>query len=113
MSDNKRQRKDGDNAGSTSLRLFDDFLHDIGRSRSTGRRWRKAGMIETINIEGKVYVTLTAIGEFEARAAKGDFAKATSSNVPGFASRNKQENHRELRNVRSDYGKQGKQKKPR
>lgn len=71
MNYNERKREQDGSSGTTDLRLFGDFLRDLGRSRSTGRRWRKAGLIETVNINGKTYVTLPAIRSFEARAAKG------------------------------------------
>jgi hypothetical protein len=82
MNHNERQRRQSISPGTTNLRPFDDFLLEIGKSRGTGRRWRKAGLIQTLNIQGKVYVSLAAIREFETRAARGEFAKCAQAKVP-------------------------------
>ena len=59
----------------SSLRSFDDFLSDLGKTRTTGFRWRKLGLIEVVNIFGRLYVTRDAIEQFEEKAKRGDFAR--------------------------------------
>jgi hypothetical protein len=59
----------------SNLLAFDRWLKDIDKTAATGWRWRKRGWISTVNIAGRVYVSRQAIGEFEARAAAGEFAK--------------------------------------
>ena len=51
------------------------WLESIGVSRPTGWRWRKNGMITTINISGRNYITQAEIDRFQKRAAAGEFAK--------------------------------------
>jgi hypothetical protein len=51
------------------------WLSKIGRSRATGYRWRNKGMINTINVEGKLYITTDEILRFWGRAAAGEFAR--------------------------------------
>ena len=59
----------------TDLLAYDAWLESIPISPTTGWRWRKLGLIETINIYGRVYVSRSAIARFEARARSGEFAK--------------------------------------
>lgn len=47
----------------------------IGVTSTTTWRWRRAGWIKTINIQGRVYVSEEAIAEFRRRAEAGDFSK--------------------------------------
>ena len=54
---------------------WDQWLRQIGRTHTTGWRWRKAGWINTINIAGRVYVSQASIDEFIARAERGEFSK--------------------------------------
>ena len=51
------------------------WLAIIGKSRPTGFRWRRNGMITTVNIEGKLFVTNEEIARFWQRAKNGEFAK--------------------------------------
>jgi len=51
------------------------WLTKIGKSRATGSRWRKKQMLETVNIEGKLFITKEQIDRFWDRAGKGEFAK--------------------------------------
>jgi len=51
------------------------WLTRLGKSRSTGYRWRKQQMITTVNIEGKLFITKEQIDRFWDRAGKGEFAK--------------------------------------
>ena len=68
---------------SESLSQFDagllhlpKFLRQVGVSRSTGWRWIKAGVLKTVNIYGRNYVTRKAVEEFLSRAESGEFAQA-------------------------------------
>jgi hypothetical protein len=51
------------------------WLAIMGKSRSTGGRWRKKGMVETVNIEGKLFVEDAEVARFWTRARAGEFAK--------------------------------------
>lgn len=63
------------------------WLDRLGRSGVTGWRWAKAGLIHPINIFGKLYLTAEDITQFEARAAKGEFARRN----PGAEAMNRKE----------------------
>jgi len=51
------------------------FAAGIGASLVTLWRWRRAGIIKTVNIYGRQYITREAVEEFTRRAAAGEFAK--------------------------------------
>ena len=51
------------------------FLTDLGVTSTTGWRWRKKGLLPTVNIYGRLYLTEATIADFHRRAAAGDFAK--------------------------------------
>ena len=53
--------------------LFNRYLACIGVTPCCGWRWRRDGLISTINISGRVYVRRSEIARFEKRAASGDF----------------------------------------
>jgi hypothetical protein len=55
------------------------WLATLGKTRTTGWRWRKAGLIETVNIFGKLYVTRDEISRFEQRALAGEFYKESAT----------------------------------
>ena len=59
----------------TDLVSYDSWLASVPISPATGWRWRKRGLIDTINICGRLYLSRKAIAEFERRAAAGEFAK--------------------------------------
>jgi hypothetical protein len=59
----------------SDLVAYDEWLNQLSITHATGWRWRKRGWIPTVNICGRVYVSRTAIAEFERRAATGEFAK--------------------------------------
>ena len=63
------------NSPVSNLVAYDQWLQDTGISAATGWRWRRGGLIVTINIYGRVYVSRDVIAAFEQRAAAGDFAK--------------------------------------
>jgi hypothetical protein len=58
-----------------NLRSFYGWLDSIDKTRTTGWRWRKEGLIKTVNIFGKLYVTTDEIARFESRAIAGEFHK--------------------------------------
>jgi len=58
-----------------SMKPFWKFLEEMGKSSTTGHRWRKAGMITTINIMGKLYVSEHEVEKFMKRAQNGEFAR--------------------------------------
>ncbi len=51
------------------------FLDDLGKSSVTGWRMRRDGLVNTINISGKIYIRQQEIQRFEERAAAGEFAR--------------------------------------
>jgi hypothetical protein len=60
----------------TDLISFDKWLKGLGRTRTTGHRWRrKWPWLKTINIFGRVYVSRQVIEEFERRARAGEFER--------------------------------------
>jgi hypothetical protein len=71
------------NGVATSRRLypFNVWLKDIDRSRATGWRWRCKGIVATVNICGRVFISRDEIERFERRACAGEFAR--HSNVRG------------------------------
>ena len=56
------------------LTSFNRWLIEIGVTATTGWRWRKKGIIKTINIYGRLYVSDESIAEFRQRATAGEFA---------------------------------------
>jgi hypothetical protein len=58
------------------IESLDRFLQRIGRTRTTGWRWRKRGWLKTLTIAGRPYITAAAVREFLARAESEEFAKA-------------------------------------
>jgi hypothetical protein len=59
----------------SDLVAYDEWLNQLSITQATGWRWRKRGWIPTVNICGRVYVSRSAIAEFERRAAADEFAK--------------------------------------
>ena len=51
------------------------WLAEIGVTACTAWRWRKSGMLRTVNIAGRVYLTQAAIQDFTRRAESGEFSK--------------------------------------
>lgn len=56
------------------IQSLEKFLESIGRSRTTGYRWRKMGWLKCVSIAGRPYLTRAAIDEFLKRAAAGEFS---------------------------------------
>lgn len=54
---------------------FESWLASLSRSKTSGWRYRKQGLISTVEIMGRIFVSRDAILEFERRAAAGEFAK--------------------------------------
>ena len=63
------------------LVAFEKFLAELGRSRTTGWRWRKLGWLETLEIAGRHYITAQAVEKFIARAATGEFSKKIQGDI--------------------------------
>jgi len=59
----------------TKLISFNKWLADMGITDTTGWRWRKRGIIKTVNIYGRLYVSTDVVTEFYRRAEAGEFAK--------------------------------------
>jgi predicted site-specific integrase-resolvase len=60
---------------------LDKFIEQTGLSAVTLWRYRKKGMLTTVNICGRQYILRSEIGRFNKRAAAGEFAKPP--NPPG------------------------------
>jgi hypothetical protein len=54
---------------------LDKFIEQTGLSAVTLWRYRKKGMITTVNICGRQYILRSEIARFNQRAAAGEFAK--------------------------------------
>ena len=61
------------------LEALSTWLGKIGRSESTGWRWRKRQWLETTIIGGKHYLTREQRARFMNRAAAGEFAVVTKN----------------------------------
>lgn len=57
---------------------LDKFIEQSGISAVTIWRYRRAGMLNALNICGRLYLTRAEIRRFNERAAKGEFAKKVS-----------------------------------
>lgn len=62
------------NQPTSNLVSFYGWLDSLGRTRGTGWRWRKKGIIKAVNVFGKLYISRDEIARFEARAVAGEFA---------------------------------------
>jgi hypothetical protein len=54
---------------------LDKFIEQTGLSAVTVWRYRKKGMLTTVNICGRHYILRAEIARFNERAAAGEFAK--------------------------------------
>lgn len=54
---------------------YDKWLEEMGISAATGWRWRRDGLITTVNILGRIYISREAVKAFEQKAADGAFSK--------------------------------------
>jgi predicted site-specific integrase-resolvase len=50
------------------------WLGDMGVTSTTGWRWRKRGILQVVNIYGRLYLSDEAIADFHRRATAGEFA---------------------------------------
>ena len=53
---------------------FDDYIKGRGWARTTGYRYRQRGLLVTINIFGRLYITADEIKRFENRAISVEFS---------------------------------------
>lgn len=51
------------------------WMDEMGIAPVTAWRWRKKGLLQTVNIQGRLYLTREAVESFTRRAAAGEFAK--------------------------------------
>ena len=58
-----------------SIKALDKWVADIGVSTTTVWNWRKAGIIKTHNLHGKLYITAEEAERFVQRLKAGEFAK--------------------------------------
>jgi hypothetical protein len=72
------KREPTKNGETPELVALSKWLREIGRSDTTGWRWRQAGWLHPVNIAGRPYLTGDDIRQFQARAAAGEFSKAPS-----------------------------------
>ena len=54
---------------------LDKFIEQTGLSAVTVWRYRKKGMLTTVNVCGRQYILRAEVARFNARAAAGEFAK--------------------------------------
>src|SRR5207249_8344482 len=66
---------------SEPMMSLDKFIEQTGLSAVTVWRYRKKGMLTTVNICGRQYILRAEIARFNERAAAGEFAKPP--NPPG------------------------------
>jgi hypothetical protein len=60
---------------SEPMMSLDKFIEQTGLSAVTVWRYRKKGMLTTVNIYGRQYILRAEIARFNERAAAGEFAK--------------------------------------
>ncbi len=77
----KDQNTNDANAAQQDWVALNTWLNRLGRSETTGYRWRKRGWLKTTIIAGKHYLSAQQQREFELRAAAGEFAKVASADV--------------------------------
>lgn len=63
------------NTNGTDFIPFEKWLASISASRSTGWRYRQAGLVVTVNRLGKLYVTREEAERFRQRLSAGEFAR--------------------------------------
>jgi hypothetical protein len=64
------------------LMSFYGWLASLDKTRSTGWRWRKDGLVKTVNVFGKLYVTREEVARFETRALAGEFYREAKTPTP-------------------------------
>lgn len=68
-----------DMPSNANLVSFDKWLSEIGLTRTTGYRYRQKGLVSTVNIFGRLYISREEIARFETRAVSGEFAREVST----------------------------------
>lgn len=63
----------------SDLVSYEQWRTELGISSCSAWRFRKRGAIKTVTLYGRLYVSRSAIAEFERRAAAGEFAGARKS----------------------------------
>ncbi len=63
------------------LKPFNRWCGENGITRATGWRWRRDGVIKTINIYGRQYVSREEEERFQQRANRGDFYRGPHTPV--------------------------------
>ena len=61
--------------GNSPVVSLNKWLEQIGVTPCTAWRWRKKGILKTVNICGRQYLTQESIDEFYRRASAGEFAQ--------------------------------------
>jgi hypothetical protein len=51
------------------------FTAQIGVDSTTVWRWRRDGILKTVNINGKLFILPSDLAEFNRRVASGEFSK--------------------------------------
>lgn len=69
---------------------FDRFYEGIGITRETAHKWSKLGLIETITICGRRYITSDVVKKFRESAKRGDFAEKPNLSVVSHSTREEQ-----------------------
>lgn len=59
----------------SALVPLDRYLQSLGRSRSTFWRWQQKGLVKSVNVLGRNYITREEIKRFEDAAVSGTLAK--------------------------------------
>jgi hypothetical protein len=77
MRENDDQKPKATAAG--NLVSSDAWLASLNKTRTTGWRWRKAGLIGTVNVFGKLYCSRDEIARFEQRAIAGEFHRDSTT----------------------------------
>ncbi len=60
------------------MKPFSRFCRECGFSYTTGWRFRRAGLVEVINLRGRPYILQTEVERFKARAAAGEFSRQSN-----------------------------------
>ena len=61
------------------LICLNNWLSGIGVTSTTGWRWRKKGILPTVNIYGRLYVTAETAANFVSRATAGECKRRLKS----------------------------------
>jgi len=69
------KQTNGRDAAPRALVSWDSWLRELGRTSTTGWRWRRNGWITPLNICGRLYLTGEEIAKFTQRAAGGEFSR--------------------------------------